>query len=460
MNAAFFKQKEEGLKRARFDCSGHFRQQNEAGLRASYMVSLRIAQEKKPHNIAEKLIVPCCKDIIRCVIGCDAEQKVTSVPLSNDTVHRRIVDMSEDVKQQVIAELKEASLGKFAIQLDESTDVAACAQLLVFVRYVTGQDFKEEFLFCHTLNTTTRGEDIFNEVSLFFEKEGLSWNNVCACTTDGAPAMLGRRSGFRGRVNQVNPETKHLHCMLHRYALASKTLPPDLELVLDDVVHMVNAIKSSAQNTRLFSLLCQEFGSDEEVLLLHTEVRWLSRGNVVSRVESLKEELTEFFKCDNKAKSLEFTKKLSDSQWLQKLAYLSDIFLRLNSFNLSLQGRFATVSDFMDKLRSLTMKLELWEGKVKDGNLSMFEHLGEALDKSQNTGKQDVMQLVQSHLASLRMELQSYFPELSELESKLIRNPFIVNVHLLPDNMQEEFLELVNDSVAKDAFETLSLTKF
>ncbi|XP_045112295.1 protein FAM200B-like [Portunus trituberculatus] len=106
------------------------------------------------------------------------------------------------------------------------------------------------------------------------------------------------------------------------------------------------------------------------------------------------------------------------------------------------------------------MKLELWEGKVKDGNLSMFEHLGEALDKSQNTGKQDVMQLVQSHLASLRMELQSYFPELSELESKLIRNPFIVNVHLLPDNMQEEFLELVNDSVAKDAFETLSLTKF
>ncbi|XP_068228051.1 zinc finger BED domain-containing protein 5-like [Palaemon carinicauda] len=229
----------------------------------------------------------------------------------------------------------------------------------------------------------------------------------------------------------MNPETKHLHCMLHRYALASKTLPPDLKLVLDDVVHMVNAIKSSALNTRLFSLLCQEFGSDEEVLLLHTE-----------------------------AKSLEFTKKLSDSQWLQKLAYLSDIFLRLNSFNLSLQGRFATVSDFMDKLRSLTMKLELREGKVKDGNLSMFEHLGEALDKSQNTGKQDVMQLVQSHLASLRMELQSYFPELSELESKLIRNPFIVNVHLLPDNMQEEFLELVNDSVAKDAFETLSLTKF
>ena len=51
--------------------------------------------------------------------------------------------MSDDVKQQVIAELKKAHFGKFAIQLDESTDVTACAQLLVFVRYVSGEDFKE-----------------------------------------------------------------------------------------------------------------------------------------------------------------------------------------------------------------------------------------------------------------------------------------------------------------------------
>ena len=67
---------------------------------------------------------------------------------------------------------------------------------------------------------------------------------------------------------------------------------------------------------------------------------------------------------------------------------------------------------------------------------------------------------MQAHLASLRKELQSYFPELSEIESKLIRNPFVVNVESLPDSIQEEFLDLANDSLAKDAFETLALTKF
>ena len=105
-------------------------------------------KKQKPHKIPEKSIIPCCKDIIRCVGGCDAA-KVASIPHSNDTVYRRIVDMSDDVKQQVIEELKKALFGKFAIQLDESTDVTAYAQLLMFVRYVSGKDFKK--IFCSVI---------------------------------------------------------------------------------------------------------------------------------------------------------------------------------------------------------------------------------------------------------------------------------------------------------------------
>ena len=108
------------------------------------------------------------------------------------------------------------------------------------------------------------------------------------------------------------------------------------------------------------------------------------------------------------------------------------------------------------------MKLNFWEKKIKDGNLSMFENLDEALNKTKTkiTGKLEVAQLVQTHLASLQKKLQSYFPQLSEMKSKLIRNPFVVNVQSRPDSIQKEFLDLVNDSFAKDAFKTLTLTKF
>lgn len=43
--------------------------------------------------------------------------------------------------------------------------------------------------------------------------------------------------------------------------------------------------------------------------------------------------------------------------------------------------------DFMEKLRSLTTTLQVWKGKVKNKNLSVFEHLRETLDKSKNIEK-------------------------------------------------------------------------
>jgi zinc finger BED domain-containing protein 5/7/8/9 len=248
-------------------------------------------------------------------------------------------------------------------------------------RYIKDGGFKEEFLFCHALESTTKGEDVLNVVSMFLEEEGLSWDNVCSCTTDGAPSMLGNRSGFRAQVAAANPTAKHLHCMIHRYALASKTLPTELKAVLDDIVAMVNTIKSSALNTRLFRLLCQELEGDQEALLFHTDVRWLSKGNMLDRVESLKEEMAEFFKRNKNRKSELFVSKLSDNEWLIKLAYLNDIFRRINALNKSLQGSSSTILDFVDKVRSFIMKLELWETNIKDGNFHCFENLNTLLDR-------------------------------------------------------------------------------
>ena len=143
---------------------------------------------------------------------------------------------------------------------------------------------------------------------------------------------------------------------------------------------MVNFIKSSALNTRMFRLLCQEIDSDHENLLFYTEVRWLSRGNMLSRVSSLKNQLLEFFERDGKEKSKIFFNKLSDKEWLKKLAYLTDIFTRINLLNKSLQGRFTTIIDFVDRIRAFLMKLELWEAKVSVGELDFFKTCQQLLE--------------------------------------------------------------------------------
>ncbi|CAH2013206.1 unnamed protein product [Acanthoscelides obtectus] len=62
------------------------------------------------------------------------------------------------------------------------------------------------------------------------------------------------------------------HCVIHRQTFASKTLPQKLRHTLDSARRIINYIKSSALNSRLFTLLCEDFDSDHKVLLFHTEV--------------------------------------------------------------------------------------------------------------------------------------------------------------------------------------------
>jgi hypothetical protein len=67
------------------------------------------------------------------------------------------------------------------------------------------------------------------KISDFFESERLSWDKVCGVCTDGAPTMLGSKSGFQTKVKAIAPQARGVHCMIHRYALACKTLPSNLQ---------------------------------------------------------------------------------------------------------------------------------------------------------------------------------------------------------------------------------------
>src|SRR5215469_10879483 len=78
------------------------------------------------------------------------------------------------------------------------------SQLLVYARFVSGNKMKEEFLFCKSLMLTTKAEDVMNIVSKFFQEENLSWEKLIGVCTDGAPSMLGSKSGFVTLVKKKN----------------------------------------------------------------------------------------------------------------------------------------------------------------------------------------------------------------------------------------------------------------
>ena len=96
-------------------------------------------------------------------------------------------------------------------------------------------------------------------------------------------------------IKNMNPEIVHIHSLLHRHALAVKRMPFDSVKVLDDVIKIVNFIKARPLNSKMFCLLCEDRGKTHNALLLHTEVRWLSRGKVLARFYELYEEVYVFY---------------------------------------------------------------------------------------------------------------------------------------------------------------------
>jgi len=78
-------------------------------------------------------------------------------------------------------------------------------------------------------------------VNNFFAKQDFNWKrNIGSLCTDGAPAMLGKTSGFATLPKKEVPHLIMTHCFLHRHALASKTLSSTLQEMLSTSVKVVN----------------------------------------------------------------------------------------------------------------------------------------------------------------------------------------------------------------------------
>jgi archaellum component FlaD/FlaE len=95
---------------------------------------------------------------------------------------------------------------------------------------------------------------------------------------------------------------------------------------METVVKIANFIvsRSSLTHRQLKSLL-QEMESAYSDLPLYSNVRWLSRGNVLNRIISYLEAIKVFL--DEKERHFP---ELNDEDWLCKLMFLADITTYLN----------------------------------------------------------------------------------------------------------------------------------
>ncbi|KAG9464157.1 hypothetical protein GDO78_020374 [Eleutherodactylus coqui] len=236
------------------------------------------------------------KEIVSTMLGPDACAMMNLIPLSNDTISRRIDKMAADVEETLLDVLKNT---EFVMQIDESTVRDNEVVLFVWANkhgaHTKNEEVVEEQLFTRNVTTSMKGSSIYKRVEEFFQEKNSPLTNVVA-----------------------------FHCLIHQQHLGAKHVCERLHDSLRSVINAVNMIKAHSLNERLFCKLCQDHDVESERLLLGG-----------CQEESAYDAFTNFSSFFSR---LTQTFVMQSNYDVFKFPYLADIFDKLNEVNSKLQG--------------------------------------------------------------------------------------------------------------------------
>ena len=267
--------------------------------------------------------------------------------------------------------------------------------------------------------------------------------------------MSGKCNGLQGLIRECASQAKWTHCMLRWEALASQCFSVELNQVVEEIVKVINFVKTSEVRSHIFSKLCDDLDTPHKQLLFHATTPWLLLGNAFARVFELRQELLTFLQSERHSSAESF----QHTDFLLKFSYLCDIFEKLNKLNISMQGNDANVLELSDKIEAFLRKNSLWRVDVSNNSgHNYFPFLNRMLaDLSIIISLPSVVSNAASeHVNRLETNFKQYFT--SDFSSyACIRNPFLVSVVPLTfsEPQKEEFIDLSCNNTLKSKMDRL-----
>ncbi|KAK0154547.1 General transcription factor II-I repeat domain-containing protein 2 [Merluccius polli] len=414
-------------------------------VKASYTLSEMIARAGKPFTEGE--FIKECMLQAASIVCPEKRAQFASISLSPNTVAERVTELSGNIYGQLRDKVKD--FRAYSVALDESTDTTDTAQLAIYVRGVDDKfHVTEELLRVIPMCGQTTAQEIFRQLCDALSDAGLSWKRLAGITTDGAPSMTGRKNGLVALVQKKLEEEGveeaiALHCIIHQQALACKCLK--FKHVMSVVVKVINRLRSKGLKHRQFRAFLEEIESAYEDVLYFTEVRWLSRGNMLKRFFELRNEVKAFMEQDGME-----APELSDPKWLMDFAFLVDITHELNVLNKKLQGPGQLVSAAYDNVKAFSTKLVLWKTQVSQKNLCHFPACKALADKGTPFSCEEYVEAI----VKLQEEFNHRFADFKTHKSifQIFANPFSFDVEDAPPVLQMELIDLQCSSDLKAKF--------
>ncbi|XP_067943067.1 protein FAM200C-like [Watersipora subatra] len=186
----------------------------------------------------------------------------------------------------------------------------------------------------------------------------VSMHKIISVATDGAPAMVGVYSGFVNRLKDNNPQMIAFHCIILESIICAQ-LKDEYGSLMLDIIKLINFLrsKSSLRHRQLRKFL-QVSDSQYDELLVHNNVRWLSKGRALQRVWTVRQHIEQFLSEIGGDAAERLLEILRSEHSLRDMAFLTDILAHLNDLNLKLQGEGRNVVELWQAAH------QLWKAQV------------------------------------------------------------------------------------------------
>ena len=122
-------------------------------------------------------------------------------------------------------------------------------------------------------------------------------------------------------------------------------------------------------------MLSDEMGAHYKNLLYRSEIRWLSRSRILSRVAELSAEILHFVGEGRVNMSLHFLLMTNSNKNLS----VADIFSHVNELDTTMQGFQASKIENHQEIAAFKWKFFLLTGRMKNGNVEIFKLFSESI---------------------------------------------------------------------------------
>ncbi|XP_067949669.1 general transcription factor II-I repeat domain-containing protein 2-like [Watersipora subatra] len=219
---------------------------------------------------------------------------------------------------------------------------------------------KEELLTLVGLEGETTSQATYDALVKRLDKMKIPLHKCISVTTDGPPAMVGRDQGLIARLKKDMPSMLAFYCIIHQTVLCGK-LNDHFQQLLCKAMKIFNFFRSQSslrhRNLRKFLKEGDAICGD---LLTYNNIKWLSKGNALSRLWSTRQELTSFLNTGRSLNAKQFQEMMSSSKDMSDLAFLVDICGHLNDLNFKHQGKNKTIINTLPAVQAFSHTLKLF----------------------------------------------------------------------------------------------------